>query len=649
MSGFGGIVQTGEQRVDLKNVERMMGALRPYGPDNQKTLIRPRVSMLHTLMRITPEDFFERQPLSSAAGHMLCADVRLDNRRELASQLAVHPAQLKMLPDSQLILKAYEKWGEECLNHLLGDFSFALWDARTEKLFAAVDHFGNRPIFYNQQRDCFSFANDIKAILALPWVTNELNEQKLAEFTVLLHADASASVYRDVTRVPGGHYLTVTNQGLDVRRYYALEDNIKDVRFNNPDDYSEALRSLLEQAVTCRLRSAYPIASELSGGLDSSSVACLAAIELAKSGKSLATYTAVPDGKSSGIQKPGWDLDERSVVESLRQWYPNIDLNFMAFGSENSNMFSSLEWGYGAIGFPGRNFAGGWGRELALKARGDGARVLLSGSQGNLTISWAGECFLSELIADRRWLRWGRWASSDLLERRRNMKQILSASFVPFIPDVLWAKYQQYRACGQAPWSAFSLINPQMAKDKRLADRHKELGWGLYRRRYARSRDSRVMAILNGAFCDSRDRLSASRAFNGIERRDPTLDKRVVEFCLGVPEQEYCRDGVPRSLVRRAMYSVLPPEIACRQRRGAQPHEYSSGLYETASDLRINMEKLASSDQVSKYLDIPRMRQLLEQAIDGDLQGGEARRAKLALVRAYSVGGFIRYVEGDND
>ncbi|MCG8609852.1 MAG: hypothetical protein MI864_04880, partial [Pseudomonadales bacterium] len=156
MSGMGGIVKFNGERVEQTELDRMLNILRPYGPDREQTLKLNNSGFVHTLMRVTPEDYFERQPARVGSNQILCSDARIDNREELCSRFNLHPAKAKTLPDSFFILKAYEKWGEACPNYLLGDFTFVIWDAKAQSLFAARDHFGVRPLFYVHKAGTFA-------------------------------------------------------------------------------------------------------------------------------------------------------------------------------------------------------------------------------------------------------------------------------------------------------------------------------------------------------------------------------------------------------------------------------------------------------------------------------------------------------------
>jgi asparagine synthase (glutamine-hydrolysing) len=648
MSGIGGIVLPARQKIELQELQRMSNALRPYGPDRQQALLRPGVGFLHCLMRITPEDFFEYQPLASPSGILLCADARIDNRQELADKLSIHAAQLKTLPDSQLIIKAYERWGESCPEHLLGDFAFAIWDPREQKLFAARDHFGVRSLYYSHKGDFFAFANDMKALLALPQISDTLDPQKLAEFAVLMHGDTHACFYQDIRRLPPAHSLTLVNNQVRLHRYYRLEENVRDIHFSNNKEYGEALKEQLNQAVKCRLRSAYPIGSELSGGLDSTSVAGLAAIELAKQGTTLNTFTAVPPVKYQGAKHRGWDLDERPYIQAFGDMHNNVNTHLLEVDPAGQNLFSLLDDTYRRQGFPNRNVTSTWLNELGHMAADKGIRVMLNGGMGNLTISWTGQCLYSELLQQGRWLTWLKSVNQARQTKNASLKSLLATSFVPFIPDSLWGRYRRLRDGYQQPWVRYSLLNPEMAKQQNIDTRFDELNWDPYYRRLVKGRDSRIIQLEKRNCFDARDQNSARRSLVGVERRDPTRDKRLVEFCFGIGEAVYCQGGQQRVLIRQAMQEVVPESILQRQTRGMQPPSYSNHFHEAPSLLWQQFAQLKQSDSASQYLDLPRMETMLRRALDGKAAASESAMLKMTLERAYSVGGFICHNESKN-
>ena len=157
----------------------------------------------------TDESVLERLPLAADAGrYAITADARIDNREELLASLALD----RRTADSEIILAAYRKWGEECPVHLLGDFAFAIWDRRRQTLFCACDPMGVKGLYYHLSPTALSFASEIKALFALPEIPRRLNEVRVAEYLITLFEDRCGTFYRDILRLPGAHSLSVTRQ-----------------------------------------------------------------------------------------------------------------------------------------------------------------------------------------------------------------------------------------------------------------------------------------------------------------------------------------------------------------------------------------------------------------------------------------------------
>ena len=179
-------------------------------------------------------------------------------------------------PDSSLILLAYERWGAECVKRLLGDFAFAIWDGRERRLFCARDPFGCMPFVYHYDGKRFIFASDIKGVLAR-MESPRLNEPMIAAYLQMstCHAEKRLTFFEEVVKLPPAHTLTLTAAGVQLSRHWSPED-APEVRLATDADYAEQLRVLFEDSVGCRLRSAFPVGSHLSGGLDSSIVSIVA-------------------------------------------------------------------------------------------------------------------------------------------------------------------------------------------------------------------------------------------------------------------------------------------------------------------------------------------------------------------------------------
>lgn len=188
------------------------------------------------------------------------------------------------MADVDVLLAAYEKWQQQLLDHLLGDFAFTIWDKERQSLFLARDHMGRRPLFYHQGRGWFAFASMPAGLLALPEIPMAPDEERVRDLLLLLRDSSEHSYFAGIKRLLPGHYaLLRADCTLSSRRYWEPPTEER-IYFKSDDDYVEAFLEILEEAVRCRLRSTGGIASQLSAGFDSATISSIAAHQLATSG-----------------------------------------------------------------------------------------------------------------------------------------------------------------------------------------------------------------------------------------------------------------------------------------------------------------------------------------------------------------------------
>ena len=226
------------------------------------------------MLRTTRESQIEQQPASLDGKLWITADARIDCREELEKKLALqgYSAAGRSVTDSGLILRAYAAWGAECVQHLRGDFAFAIWDARKKLLFCARDHFGVKPFYYSELGELFLFSNTLDCLRQHPGVSDELNDAAIGDFLLFgLNCDAATTTFRDIRRLPAAHAMTVSSDGLRIQRYWSAPTTGR-IRYQRAEDYVEHFQILLQAAVTDRMR-VDRAGILLSGGLDSATVA----------------------------------------------------------------------------------------------------------------------------------------------------------------------------------------------------------------------------------------------------------------------------------------------------------------------------------------------------------------------------------------
>ena len=453
LSGIVGIFHRDGARVERALLQSLADSLSYRGPDSRAIWQDGSIGLGHTLLRTTYESAGERQPASLDARLWITADARLDCRTELISKIERAGRKVgRTVPDSELILQAYSLWGTECIEHLRGDFSFGIWDARTRTLFCARDHFGIKPFYYAQIGKLFLFSNTLNCVRMHPEVSEELNDAAIGDFLLFgLNYDNATTSFRDVQRLPPAHWLSVSASGVKIGRYWAPPTDGR-IRYARADDYVEHLQALLKEAVADRLRTDR-VGILLSGGLDSSSVAAVAKEVAGKNGQAteLRAYTTVfdilgPDeegryaqetGKFLGIPVQlqaldefelfeGWDDPELSLPEPLDnpliasslESYRNIsaDCRVLLSGEGSDNLMDFQMWPYAGD----LRRRGEWRRlftEVANYAwirpfpwRGIRARFLrLFGKEPHRPVfpEWLSGDFAVRIKLQERWKEWG--------------------------------------------------------------------------------------------------------------------------------------------------------------------------------------------------------------------------------------------------
>lgn len=644
MTTIAGIIRKQGVPATQDDAKRLLRALAIYRPEASRVWRRDQTALVCTLRRFTPEDVFDRQPLSNGGDKpVLVFSGRLDNRDELASELAIPTTKARNLADSTLVLAAYEAWGEDSPRHLLGDFAFAVWSPSAERLFLARDPMAMRPLYWHHGNGLFAFASAAQALHALPEVPRELNEERLAEFLALVPWVGPCSFFQGIQRLEPGHALVLEQGRVRILRYHRF-DLGRRIVLPRDQDYVEAFREHVESAVRCRLRTHGEVAAHLSSGFDSGTVCAVAAPQLAARGKKLFAFTHVPRAGFDGPIPPGRHGDEGPAAAALAKRYPNIEHILIRNGDSHlEEIARHPEHSSRPVLNPSN---GVWVSAIRAEAQARGARVVLTGERGNMGLSFHGQTRLPAML--RQGHPWGWYREARALRRQgvMNWKSILSLSLGPFVPEWLWSKLSRHRG-DLFGLFRISALRPEVAHAMDIRARAKKGNLRLSYRPWGDGRQARCMVIYR---VDHGDKYLASLAQAGVVERDPTADIRLLEFCLAIPEDLFLRNGQMRWLLRQAYGDRLPPEILNARTKGQQ----SADWYETATwereDVRAELERLAASPTAARLLDLESMRRDLDDwPKDGWAQPEVVDTYKLKLLRGLSVGVFIRKMEGGNE
>jgi asparagine synthase (glutamine-hydrolysing) len=610
----------------------MLSTLSHRGPDGNGVWLEKSAGVgLGQCLRVTtPEALHERQPLVSREGRIvLVADARVDNRTDLIRALDLRGDPDK-IPDSALILAAYERWGEDCADRIVGDFAFAIWDGNERKWFCARDPFGCRSVHYTHRPgQLFACATEIKALLAVAEIPRELEEMRVGLFLTGTFDDEAITFYKGIFRLPAGHCMVVDESGLRVRRYFELDPK-RDIRFRTDDAYAEAFLEIFTEAVRCRLRATAPVLSTLSGGLDSTSIACVARDLLKKSnGPELMTLSAIFPSFTGKDKKR---IDERSFVADvtaaggIKPFYVEADRV-----SPLVDLDRILELQDEAVLTP--NYYLHWALYQAAKKQNAG--VFLDGIDGDTTVSH-GFDYLTDLargLRPFRLLKEARALARVTSSRHGTRSLIMDLAVRPLMDSLSYPWRKMFKRRG-APWGALSLVNPEFAAEIGLADRIRELR-GDPPRPVIGSRACHRSGLLSPLIPHALEVADRGTNFHGLEARYPFCDRRLAEFCLALPGTQKLRLGMSRYVMSRAMEGILPTSVQWRNSKADLSPSLFHGLWRYESE-RVRAAAETRSEAAHRFVDIQGFRQ----SVQTYSEGGNAEAFRL-----YGILSLLRWLE----
>lgn len=644
MSGIVGIFDFDRESPVQDELDRMVDGLAFFGKDGRGAWAEPGIGLGHLLHRVTPEDVFDRQPLREAdTGRVIVADCRLDNRDELARSLDLPPPATAQLADSALILMAYRRWGTDCPQRLLGDFAFAIWDPGPRQLLCARDHLGIRPLFYHRGPRFFAFANGIQGLFALPRVPRRLNEGKLREFLVDLHADTVSSQWEGIARLPPGHRLVVTADGLRVERYWE-PGQAAPIRFARDQDYVEAFQEVFRESVACRLRSLRPVGSELSGGLDSSSVATVAAGLLQTRGQRLPTFSWIPEaGYVVPRGNPNRILDESPLIRTIFAEHDTIEPTFV--DASDQTLLATLAEVHKTAQAAVRNvpiFL--WWRATRQLAQTRGLGVLLTGIGGNLTFSYDGSRLLADLAAAGQWRSFARAIRDYRAASGRPWHGVLRQQVLrPLLGGPQWWPGRR----GRPGWNwRYSAVRMTPATQGQLVARFRELGRDPDFRFTRDQGDLRVLLMTRDLLTATLDHLYALDAAWGLETRHPGLDRRLVDFCLSLPLDQYLHRGQTRALIRRAMAGTLPDAVRLNPIKPVQGVSWHLQFDREQQAIQAATAALRHSATADRVLELDALESLAARWPRDWQDPKSVAVYQYRFLRGFAMGQFIRCFEG---
>lgn len=543
MCGIAGIVGLGGQAVRPEMLVDMVNRVAHRGPDGEGTLLEGSVGLGHRRLAIVDLSPDGQQPMTDKTGeHTVVFNGEIYNHVELRRELERVGHVFASRSDTEVLLAAYAQWGDDCVSRFNGMWSFAILDRRRNRLFCSRDRFGKKPFYYICTAEYFAFGSEIRQLL--PFLEKrQAHRDTLLQFLVGSVAEPLDQTFFDgVRKLPGGHNLVLdlATCEFSLARYYELRSDAS-VAALSLDAATARFSELLEDAVRIRLRADVPVGTCLSGGLDSSTVATLAAGQ----------YHAVADSPFVAITAAS-ELAVNDETEYARQVVQRNQLRWHLVRPEYPDFATSLDDVMLAQEEPFPSPSVVMQYFVMQTARQHGLTVLLDGQGGDETLLGYERYFAAHYLAQARTKGWGR-ALYEVVRNSRNNSLM-------------------------APWRVlayFAYFNSAWVR------------WGVYRRRhtYLRELPDMLQGLREYAVSSSdvfglqrleieRTNLPALLRYedknamrHSVETRLPFLDYRLVEFSLSLPGDFKIADGWTKHILRQAMTGRMPDSIVWRRNK----------------------------------------------------------------------------------
>jgi asparagine synthase (glutamine-hydrolysing) len=582
---------------DLHDLTALWQALRKWGPDGGRIVTADSLGFCYQAFNTNREARLEQQPLVARDGRILAADVRIDNRSELLA--ANLNALTTRSTDADELLAAHDRWGADFAFHVVGEYAFALYEAREQRLLLCRDHMGARSLYYHVNKDRLIVSSQLAPLLDLFDISRDINEEYVAG-CLARGPHPGLTPYKYIHAVQPAHIVTVSAAGcISERRYWQLEPG-REIRFRNDEEYEEAFRHYVREAVYAPLRTDRPVMIELSGGLDSSTVACLAAEGIQKGQTQATRFETV-----SLVYDESPTSDESKFIDCVESYLGRTGIHVR---DEDGNLLPPMDTDLDAVKPNPVLCSSGYHAALCRVMEETGARVLLTGVGGDQVLGSSYDPYplLADLLVLRkpfalqRELRlWSRTLSKPCLSLlwRNTVVPVLPRSLQPWCRQDLTKKVPS--------WYNADFVARTKLREQKLPPRDP---FGFRLPSEIDRSISYLSVVKSVAPCYRRE-------LTCLDSSHPFLHRPLIEFLQAIPFEQFLRPGENRSLMRRALRDLLPEKIVRRKTKGNP----SEGLARAMAREVSTMRALFTDARVCAYgfMDAPPLLAAVERAKNG--------------------------------
>lgn len=621
MSALGGIYNFDRQAIDERMLAMLGDGLTIHAPDGGREVCSSSVGIAYRAFHTSRESRLEAQPFISRAKQILAWDGRLDNRKALISDLR-HSVETDQ-SDVALVTAAYLEWGTDFLSKLIGEFSLSLWDPYERRLLLARDPVGTRPLYYHLNNNRIIWSSELAPLVHLADIPLEIDDEYIAGY-LAYEPDPWLTPYKNIHALLPGRALSVEDCHVRQFDFWKLNPSFR-IRYKTDGEYEEHFRYLFRDAVSCRLRVDGPVWAELSGGLDSSSIVCMAD-DIIRDGDVQATELKTV----SQVFDESAESDERKFIRCVEEQRGRAGLHLR---EDDFRLLAPV-----TDDFLGRElnpylYTVAFHRALYRAMKQDGARVVLSGRGGDemLSSSMNPSPELADLLFELKfWQLHRRLQIWSRTLKKPYLKVLWQSAAIPLLPSRVRVVFKHRGKFEPPRW-----FNAQFASRMSMHERML-ITKDLYDCRTPSSRDQATgfISVVRGIATGYR------REIAGADVSYPFTHLPLVEFLQAIPFEQRVRPGETRSLMRRSLRTLLPEKIVTRKGKGRPSGAISRAfarewprLSELFRDARICSRGYA--DATGLQQEIERM-------------GHGSGIHPVPLIKAIALEVWLRSLEGDD-
>lgn len=608
MSAIWGVIDLENKDLGKNIYEKMELPYKKYPIDEFSHIEDKNIMIGCGKQFVTKESMVEINPYwDKERDIFFTGDIYLYNRNEFVNED-------DSATDSEIIYDQYIKYGTESFKNLSGVFAFVIYERQKNKVLIVSDKTSSRMLYYKFEKGKIIFSTLIESIKSIS-PHNEINKRWLGDYFALdgfpILTEDKETPYKNILKISSGNYIEIIGNEISEKEYYNPVEEIKKQKRKKDEDYKKEFNDIYRKSVKDSLRCKDKIGMLLSGGLDSTSVACLAADILKEEGKNLYSYTSVPLEDYISTMKKNMIVNEKEYVEETINKYKNIVPKYIDCKGETG--LSEMDELLSIYEIPYKNIQNSvWLKNSFKEARKDGCRIMLNGQYGNSTVSF-GSIYIElyTLLKKGRLIKFIKEINHIHKIYNMSRKKLLLQNIMGL--KKIEAKYDKHEMFKNV------YVNNRIIDEFKIGERFYEKNYNMpYHNmmEYDEYAPYKYYKIFMSPIGEFETKLSL---YTGVLILDPTRNDKIIEFCLNIPHDQYVKKGVERRLIRDYMRGIVPDKhLDNIKKSGYQGADLCYRLEKDWDKINKSIRDIVEDPRIGEMVDIEKLKKdfdLLEEKI----------------------------------